>query len=125
MDSVGRTVADNFWFASERIKRWAKNDPRRIYYLTVYLIYGVAVIIMVLSTVFKIARPYELAATGAVLGLFALMIAPILQLIVSNRILPKPLRPGIVSNIIMIIGAVFYGFLITAMCLQMFAGITI
>ena len=125
MDSVGRTVADNFWFASEKIKRWAKEDPRRIYYLTVYLIYGIAVIIMVSSTVFKIAQPYELAATGAVLGLFALTIAPMLQLIVSNKILPKPLRPGIVSNIIMIIGVLFYGFLITAMCLQMFAGVTI
>jgi len=124
MDSVGRTIADNFWFASEKVKKWAKNDPRRIYYLTVYLVYGVAVIIMVLSTVFN-WMPYELIATGAVLGLFALTIAPILQLIVSNKILPKPLRPGIVSNMIMFIGALFYGFLIAAMCLQMFAGITI
>ncbi len=125
MDSVARTVTDNFWFASERIRRWANGDPRRIYYLTVYLLYIVAVVIMVVSTVFKLAQPYELAATGAVLGLFALTLAPLLQLIVSNRLLPKELRPGIVTNIILAIGVIFYGFFITAVVLQMFAGITL
>jgi len=125
MDSVSRTITDNFWLASERVKRWAKGDPRRIYYLVVYLLYAIAVVIMVISTMFKLAQPYQLAATGAVLGLFALTIAPILQLVVSNKILPKPLRPGIVSNLILIIGSIFYCFFITAVVLQMFAGVTL
>lgn len=125
MDSVARTVTDNLWFASEKIRRWTNGDPRKIYYLMVYMLYVVAALIMIASTVFKLAQPYELAATGAVLGLFALTLAPLLQLIVSNKILPKELRPGTVTNIILAIGVVFYGFFITAVVLQMFAGITI
>jgi len=125
MDSVARTVTDNFWFSSEKVRRWANGDPRKIYYLMVYLLYVVAAAIMIASTVFGLARPYELAATGAVLGLFALTLAPLLQLIVSNRIMPKELRPGVVTNLILAIGIGFYGFFITAVVLQMFAGVTI
>ncbi len=125
MDSVARTITDNFWLASARVRSWAKGDPRRIYYLVVYLLYVIAVVIMITSTMFKLARPYELAATGAVLGLFALTLAPILQLIVSNRLLPKNLRPGIASNLILLVGTMFYGFFITAVILQMFLKITI
>lgn len=125
MDSVARTVTDNFWFASESVRKWAGGDPRKIYYLMVYLLYAVAVVAMVSSIVFKIAQPYELAATGAVLGLFALTLAPILQLVVSNRLLPRELRPGKVANAVLAVGAIFYGFFITAVILQMFAGVTI
>ena len=125
MDSVARTITDNFWFACESVRKWTGGDPRKIYYLMVYLLYAVAVVIMVSSIVFKIAQPYELAATGAVLGLFALTLAPILQLIVSNSLLPKELRPGKVANAILVVGAIFYGFFITAVILQMFAGVTI
>ncbi|MCD6536593.1 MAG: Nramp family divalent metal transporter [Thaumarchaeota archaeon] len=123
MDSTSRAITDNFWFASERIRKWAKGDPRRIYYPIIYVLYVVAAIIMTLSTMFNLAQPYELVALGAVLGLFALTLAPALQLIVSNRILPRELRPGIVANAILVIGVLFYGFFITAVALQVLAGI--
>jgi len=109
MGSVARTVTDNFWFASERVRRMTGGDLRKIYYAVVYAIYALSVIILVISTVYKLAEPYHLSATGAALGLLALTLAPILQLVVSNRILPKPLRPGIVTNIILAVGVV-YGF---------------
>jgi Mn2+/Fe2+ NRAMP family transporter len=125
MDSVARTVTDNFWFASEWVRRMTGGDPRKIYYAVVYAIYALSVIILVISTVYKLAEPYHLSATGAVLGLLALTLAPILQLVVSNRILPKPLRPGIVTNIILAVGVVFYGFFIAAVVLQMFFKITL
>jgi hypothetical protein len=125
MDSVARTVTDNFWLASERVKRMTGGDPRKIYYAVVYAIYALSVIILVISTVYKLAEPYHLSATRAILGLLALTLAPILQLVVGNRILPKPLRPGIVTNIILAVGAVFYGFFIAAVVLQMFFKITL
>ena len=123
IDGVSRVLTDNFWLASERLRKWAGRDPRKVYYIFVYSLYVVALIIMITSTVFGLARPYELAATGAILGLFALTLAPLLQLIVSNRIMPKELRPSPVTNIILIVGTAFYAFFLVAAGLQILAGI--
>ena len=125
MDGISRVIADNFWLASEKVRKFAKGDPRKIYYLLVYVLYVVAAVIMITSTVFEYAKPYELAATGAILGLFALSLAPILQIIVSNRLLPPKLRPGLVTNAILVIGSAFYIFFLVAAGLQILAGIRI
>ena len=52
-----------------------------------------ALILLVGSIGFGWARPYELAAIGANLGLFALLVAYPLQIAIDYKFMPKELRP--------------------------------
>jgi Mn2+/Fe2+ NRAMP family transporter len=123
MDSTARAVVENLWFASERVRRWANGDPRKLYYPVVYALYASSLAIMYAALTYGLAEPYTLSMTGAVLGLFALTLACALQLVVSNRLMPKELRPGLATNIVMAVGTVFYGFFTAAVILQVVAGI--
>jgi Mn2+/Fe2+ NRAMP family transporter len=125
MDSTARAITENLWFASERAKKWANGDPRRIYYPLVYTLYAASLAIMYIAIAYGLAEPYTLTVMGAVLGLFALTLAPALQLIVSNKLLPKELKPGLATNIILVAGVIFYGFFAAAVALQALLGIKI
>lgn len=123
MDAVSRIITDNFWLASPKVREITKGDPRRFYYGVLYLLFIVAMILLVGSLGLGWARPYELAATGAILGLFALVIAYPLQIIVSYRFLPKELRPSIVTIILLIIGTIWYIIFLGGITIQVLTGI--
>lgn len=125
MDSTARAITENLWFASERVRRLANGDPRRIYYPVIYALYAASLSIMYAALSYGLAEPYTLSMMGAVLGLFALTLAPALQLIVSNKLLPKELRPGLATNMILVAGVIFYGFFAAAVALQALLGIKI
>ncbi|MCS7126688.1 MAG: Nramp family divalent metal transporter [Aigarchaeota archaeon] len=118
MDATTRTIMDNFWFASEKIKKWAKGDPRRLYYLILYVLFSISLVIMIGALTLGWASPYQLTLTGANLGLFALTIAYPLQIIVNYKYLPKELRPSIITTIILAAGTVFYGFFLVGVLAQ-------
>lgn len=123
MDGISRVVMDNFWISSGRLRRWAKEDPRKVYYSVVYLIFIIALILMIGAIGYGWVSPYWLAATGAILGLFALVAAYILQIVVNYRFMPKALRPHPVTTFFLAVGAVFYIFFLLAVALQALAGI--
>ncbi len=125
MDATSRVIADNFWFASERVRRWCKGDIRRIYYAIVYLIFVVSVVIAIGSFMFEWTQPFLLVVTGAFLGLFALTVAYPLQIIVNYKFLPKPLRPSALTTFLLAVGAVFYGLFLVAGILQALFGVTL
>ena len=125
MDSTARAITENLRFASEKIRRWANGDSRKIYYPLIYTLYAASLAIMYVAIAYGLAEPYTLSMMGAVLGLFALTLAPALQLIVSNKLLPKELRPGLATNAILVAGVIFYGFFTTAVALQVLLGIKI
>ena len=125
MDSTARAITENLWFASERVRRWANGDPRRIYYPLIYALYAASLAIMYVAIAYGLAEPYTLSMMGAVLGLFALTLAPALQLVVSNKLMPKELRPGLATNIVLVAGVIFYGFFAVAVVLQTLLGIKI
>ena len=52
--------------------------------------------------------PTAILDTLAFLSTFAMGAYCVTLLLVNNRTLPKPIRPGIVSNVIIALGAVFY-----------------
>ncbi|MEN2974638.1 MAG: Nramp family divalent metal transporter [Candidatus Caldarchaeales archaeon] len=118
MDATTRTIMDNFWFASKKVKEWAKNDPRRLYYLILYVLFTVSLVIMVGSLTLGWASPYQLVLTGANLGLFALTIAYPLQIIVNYRFMPRELRPSIITTILLVAGTIFYGFFLVGVIAQ-------
>lgn len=123
MDSTSRVITDCFWLASPRIRAWAKEDPRRIYYPVLYLEFTIALILLIASIGFGLASPYWLTALGANLGLFALLLAYILQVVVDYKIMPKELRPHPITTFIVIVGMLWYGFFLTALLLQILTGI--
>lgn len=123
MDAVSRVITDNFWIANPKVRAWCKEDPRRFYYLVLYILFIVALVLLIGSIGFGWAQPYELAAIGANLGLFALLIAYPLQIIVDYKLMPKQLRPHPVTTFILIVGTIWYAFFLGALLLQTLAGI--
>jgi len=123
MDAVSRVITDNFWIASPKVRSWCKEDPRRFYYAVLYTLFIVALILLVGSIGFGWARPYELAAIGANLGLFALLVAYPLQIAIDYKFMPKELRPHPITTLLLVIGIIWYGFFLSALLLQTLAGI--
>lgn len=123
MDAVSRVITDNFWLSSEGLRRWAGGDPRKVYYLILYLIFIVAVVIMVGSMTLGWAKPFQLVVIGANLGLFALTIAYPLQIVVNYKFMPKELRPSPLTTFLLIVGTIFYGFFLAAVLAQTLFGI--
>ncbi|MCX8202894.1 MAG: Nramp family divalent metal transporter [Nitrososphaeria archaeon] len=123
MDSVSRVIADNFWTASEKVRRLFGHDIRRLYYTVLYLIFGVSMALMVGAVALRWAQPFELVALGANLGLFALTIAFPLQIIVNYKFLPKEIRGGPVTTLLLAAGTFFYGYFLVAVLLQTLFGI--
>jgi len=118
MDATTRTITDNFWFASERIRKWTRGDVRRLYYTILYLMFTISVVIVIGSLLLKWASPYELTLIGANLGLFALTVAYPLQIIVNYKFMPKEIRPSIIVTLILIAGMIFYGFFLVGALAQ-------
>ncbi|MEM4699739.1 MAG: Nramp family divalent metal transporter [Candidatus Nezhaarchaeales archaeon] len=123
MDSVARVITDNFWVASERARKWSKEDPRRFYYAVLYLLFAVALVLLIGMIGFGWASPFELTAIGSCLGLFALFIAFLLQIIVNYKFLPKQLRPSIVTTIILVIGTVWNLVFLAGLAVQVLTGV--
>lgn len=123
MDCVSRALTDNFWISSTRVRNWFKDDPRRLYYLILYILFAVAMALMIGMIGFGVAQPYELAATGAVLGLFGLVIAYPLQIIVNYKVMPKELRPNPITTVILVIGTIFYAVFLGGLIVQVLTGV--
>ncbi|MCS7133915.1 MAG: Nramp family divalent metal transporter [Candidatus Caldarchaeum sp.] len=123
MDSVSRVITDNFWMASERVRRFFKEDVRRLYYTVLYLIFAVSLVLMVGAISLRWAQPFELVALSANLGLFALTIAYPLQIVVNYKFLPKEIRGGTVTTLLLVAGTLFYGYFLAAVILQTLFGI--
>ncbi|RLF09965.1 MAG: hypothetical protein DRJ69_03790 [Thermoprotei archaeon] len=123
MDAVARVITDNFWIASPKVRSWCKEDPRRFYYAVLYLLFIVALILLIGSIGFGWMKPYGLAALGANLGLFAPLIAYPLQIVVDYKLMPKEQRPHPITTVLLVIGIVWYGFFLSALLLQTLAGI--
>ncbi|RLE52922.1 MAG: hypothetical protein DRJ33_02430 [Candidatus Methanomethylicota archaeon] len=123
MDAVSRVITDNFWLASNKVRDMCGDDPRKFYYAVLYLLFAVAMVLLIGMIGFGWARPYELAAIGANLGLFALVVAYPLQIVVNYKFLPKELRPSVVTTILLALGTVWYGIFLTGIMLQTLAGI--
>ncbi|HID18025.1 TPA: hypothetical protein EYP27_00615, partial [Candidatus Bathyarchaeota archaeon] len=60
MDAVSRIITDNFWLSSGKARRIFGEDPRKLYYTVLYILFVVAMVLLVGMISFKLARPYEL-----------------------------------------------------------------
>jgi Mn2+/Fe2+ NRAMP family transporter len=102
VDSVTRQLTEMIWAGSSRIKLWAKNDIRRIFYtiLVIYIIWGAIVI--------NIGQPLFIAQLAGNVANLVFFLTGIHQLYINHKLLPKYARPSIFKSIIVIIGAAFF-----------------
>jgi hypothetical protein len=109
-DLLARHWTDILWATSPRVKKFAGNQVRLIYYslLAVYAVWGAITLAML--------APLQIAIVGAVLGNVALGFSAFHTLYVNRTLLPRELRPNLVMQLGLIGCGVFF-FAITAMAL--------
>lgn len=104
VDLVVRQATDMLWFASEGVRKWSKEDIRRIYYflLIVFIIWG--------SLFVNIALPLIIFAVSANIANFTMALSAILTIRLNRKVLPKEFRPALWREIILVLNIVFFGF---------------
>ena len=108
IDAFTRIVSDII-YVNSRIGPFQKYLAKLKDISMSHLYYGLVVIIIFLSSLLlPLKQPLALLTVSAVLGGLTMAIYTPILLYMNNFHLPKPLRPGIITNIFMAIASVFY-----------------
>ncbi len=104
VDLVVRQSTDMLWFASDRVREWAKKDIRKIYYLLliVFVLWG--------SLFMNIWLPLIIFAVSANIANFTMALSAILTIRLNRKFLPKEYRPALWREIILVLNIIFFGF---------------
>jgi hypothetical protein len=123
-DMITRTLVDLLWQASERVRRWAKGEIRKVYYTVLAFI--------VVWIIFAFALYYIL---GIVPLAWILMVANISNVVlaltaaatiyINRRWLPKEIRTPTWAAVILGIGVVFWSMFAILSTLATFFGVSI
>jgi hypothetical protein len=117
VDLVVRQATDMLWFASGGVRKWAKEDIRKIYYflLIVFIIWG--------SLYVNVTLPLIIFAVSANIANFTMALSAILTMRLNRKFLPKEYRPALWREIILVLNLVFFGFFFSIFILTRFIGI--
>ena len=97
IDLVPRQCTDMLWYSSERIRKWAKNDIRKVYY-------GMLIAVIIWGTIYvNISVPLIILAISANVANFTMALSAILTVIVNRKFLAKEFRPQVWREIVMIV----------------------
>lgn len=106
IDGFVRLATDILWTGSETLRRWAKEDIRKVYYgvLILFALWGCIAL--------NLAQPLILIMIGANMAAFIFVVAGIHVLVVNRKFLPKevrsaPWRQGAVG-----LAVLFFGFFV-------------
>jgi len=104
VDLVTRQCTDMLWFASDRVRNWAKKDIRKIYYLLliVFVLWG--------SLFMNIWLPLIIFAISANIANFTMALSAVLTIRLNRKFLPKEYRPSWWREAILIANLLFFGF---------------
>jgi hypothetical protein len=104
VDLVVRQSTDMLWFASEKIRKRAKQDIRWIYYLLliVFVIWG--------SLFMNITLPLIIFAVSANIANFTMALSAILTIRLNRKFLPKEFRGSLFREVVLIANVIFFGF---------------
>lgn len=117
LDLVPRQCTDMLWYASPRIRAWAKNDIRKVYY-------ALLIAVLVWGTIYvNITVPLIILAISANVANFTMALSSILTVIANRKFLPKEFRPAIWREVVMVINTVFFGIFFALFVLTQFLGV--
>jgi hypothetical protein len=104
VDLVVRQSTDMLWFASEKIRKRAKQDIRWIYYLllVVFVIWG--------SLYMNITLPLIIFAVSANIANFTMALSAILTIRLNRKFLPKEFRGSLFREVVLVANVIFFGF---------------
>ena len=119
LDLVPRQCTDMLWYASERVRKWSKNDIRKVYYflLVAVLVWG--------SIYVNITLPIILLAISANVANFTMALSAVLTVIVNRKFLAKEYRPALWREVILLVSTVFFGIFFTIFVLTQFLGVKV
>jgi hypothetical protein len=104
VDLVVRQSTDMLWFASDNLRKFAKEDIRKIYYflLIVFVIWG--------ALFMNITLPLIIFAVSANIANFTMALSAVATIRLNRKFLPKEYRPKLWREIILILNFIFFGF---------------
>lgn len=104
VDLVVRQSTDMVWFASERVRKWAKVDIRRIYYffLAVFMVWGCLFV--------NVAVPLVVLAISANIANCTIAVSAVLTIRLNRKFLPKEYRPSLWRELLLVGSLIFFGF---------------
>jgi hypothetical protein len=104
VDLVVRQSTDMLWFASPRVRDWAKKDIRRIYYflLIVFVIWG--------ALFMNITLPLIIFAVSANIANFTMALSAVATIRLNRKFLPKEYRPSLWRELLLVGSLIFFGF---------------
>ena len=102
MDILVRTVTDNLWTGSRRVRQWRGGDIRRVYYtlLAMNVVWGLVAL--------QVTQPIFLFQLGANVAALTTAMLSFHTLYVNRRFLPQPLRPPMWRQAALVLCGVFY-----------------
>ena len=117
IDLVPRQCTDMLWYSSERVRKWSKNDIRKVYY-------GMLIAVIVWGTIYvNITLPIIILAISANVANFTMALSAILTVRVNRKFLAKEFRPQVWREVIMIASMAFFGLFFTLFVLTQFFGV--
>jgi hypothetical protein len=117
IDLVPRQCTDMLWYGSPRVRKWAKNDIRKVYY-------GMLIAVIVWGTIYvNITLPIIILAISANVANFTMALSAIMTVRVNRKFLAKEFRPQVWRDVIMIASTVFFGLFFTLFVLTQFLGV--
>ena len=117
IDLVPRQCTDMVWYASPRVRKWAKNDIRKVYY-------GMLIAVIVWGTIYvNITLPLIILAISANVANFTMALSAIMTVKVNRKFLAKEYRPQLWREAIMIVSTIFFGIFFLVFVLTQFLGV--
>jgi len=117
IDLVCRQATDMLWFASEKVRRWSKEDIRKVYYFLL------VAIVQWGSAYMNITLPLVLLAISANVANFTMALSAILTIVVNRKFLAEPFRPALWREIALVVCTLFFGFFFLVFILSQFFGL--
>lgn len=104
MDLFPRTITDMLWTSNASVRRWAKNDIRRVYYgaLLIFVIWGCIAI--------NLAQPFILILLGAFMAGLIMAIMGVHVWYVNRKFLPRELQAPMWRQVALWLFTAFFGF---------------
>lgn len=92
------------WFSSLGVRKFAKDDIRKIYYLLliVFVVWG--------SLFVNITIPIVIFAVSANIANFTMALSAILTIRLNRKVLPKEFRPAAWREVMLVLNLIFFGF---------------
>jgi hypothetical protein len=103
VDGLPRCITDMLWSAAPAVRRWRGGDVRLVYFgvLVAFAVWGCIAL--------NLAQPLTLIVIGANIGAANFVIESIHTIVVNRTLLPRPLRPPVWREAILVLCALFYG----------------